>query len=239
MGSLLDGAREAEGTVVIIDVFRAFTTAAVAFVRGAERIILVGAIEDALALGSNGTGDVLVGEVGGKCPEGFDHNNSPFEMSRAALTGKTLVQSTRAGTVGVEAAARAKGIYTGAFVNALATAEAIRAAEPDVVTLVAMGWQAERETEEDTACARYLAELLGGRRPDVDQYRNPILATAEAKKFDDPAQPHFHPRDRDIALSADTVPFAIRVEREDGLLVARRESVPHVEAEILDNISPI
>ena len=33
--SLLEGARRAQGTVVIVDVFRAFTTAAVAFSRGA------------------------------------------------------------------------------------------------------------------------------------------------------------------------------------------------------------
>ena len=37
--SLLQGARESTGTVVIIDVYRAFTTAAVAFQRGAEKII--------------------------------------------------------------------------------------------------------------------------------------------------------------------------------------------------------
>ena len=124
-------------------------------------------------------------------------------------------------------------------VNALATAEAIRASDPETVTLVAMGWGAKRETEEDMACARYLALLLQGERPDVEAFRSPVLATAEARKFDDPAQPHFHPRDRDIALSVDAVPFAIRVNREDDLLVARRESVPHVEAELLDSVSPI
>lgn len=237
--SLLSGAREAVGTVVIIDVFRAFTTAAVAFARGVDRIVFVGRIEDALDLKARGVGDLLVGEVGGRRPEGFDHNNSPFELCRADLKGKTLIQSTRAGTVGVEAAVGAERIYTGAFVNALATAEAIRAAGPEVVTLVAMGWQAERKTEEDEACARYLAHLLRGERPDVGACTAAILNTVEARKFDDPAQPHFHPRDRDIALSADSVPFAIRVDREDGLLVARRESVPHVEAELLDSLAPI
>jgi 2-phosphosulfolactate phosphatase len=239
MGSLLDGAREAVGTVVVIDVFRAFTTAAVAFTRGAEKIILVGEIEDALALKAQGAGELLVGEVEGKRPAGFDHNNSPFEICRTDLKGKTLIQSTRAGTVGVEAATGADMIYTGAFVNALATAEAIRAANSEIVTLVAMGWGAKRETEEDTSCARYLAQLLQGDRPDVEAFRSPVLATAESRKFDDPAQPHFHPRDRDIALSVDTVPFAIRVDREDDLLVARREAVPHVEAELLDSVLPI
>ena len=48
--SLLEGAQQAEGTVVIIDVYRAFTTAAVAFLKGAEKIILVAEVEEALAL---------------------------------------------------------------------------------------------------------------------------------------------------------------------------------------------
>ena len=34
--SLISGAREAEGVVVVIDVFRCFTTEAVAFAKGAK-----------------------------------------------------------------------------------------------------------------------------------------------------------------------------------------------------------
>ena len=41
MGSLVRDAREATGTAIIIDVFRAFTTAAIAFDRGATQITLV------------------------------------------------------------------------------------------------------------------------------------------------------------------------------------------------------
>jgi 2-phosphosulfolactate phosphatase len=48
--SLLEGAKRAQGTVVIVDVFRAFTTAAVAFSRGAAKIVLVAEIDEALAI---------------------------------------------------------------------------------------------------------------------------------------------------------------------------------------------
>ena len=43
--SLLEGATRATGTVVIIDVFRAFTTAAVALANGASKIVMVGTVE--------------------------------------------------------------------------------------------------------------------------------------------------------------------------------------------------
>ena len=40
LASLSEGAQEAAGTTIIIDVFRAFTTVAVAFDRGATQIVL-------------------------------------------------------------------------------------------------------------------------------------------------------------------------------------------------------
>ncbi len=43
--SLIEGACRAEGTAIIVDVYRAFTTAAVAFSRGVQQIILVPEIE--------------------------------------------------------------------------------------------------------------------------------------------------------------------------------------------------
>ena len=46
--SMLPGAERAVGAVVIIDVFRAFTTAAVALAGGADKIIVVGDVEEAM-----------------------------------------------------------------------------------------------------------------------------------------------------------------------------------------------
>ena len=72
LGSLVRDAQEAQGTTIIIDVFRAFTTAAIAFGRGAKEITLVAEPEEAMELHRRGVGDYLMGEVGGKRPEGFD-----------------------------------------------------------------------------------------------------------------------------------------------------------------------
>ena len=139
LGSLVRDAREAQGTVIIIDVFRAFTTAAIAFANGASQIWLVAEIEEAFALQRRGIGDLIMGEVDGKRPEGFDFGNSPYEVSQVNLQGKTLLQSTRAGTVGVAAAAKAEEIYLGSFVVAEATVKAIQRASPALVSIIAMG----------------------------------------------------------------------------------------------------
>ena len=220
--SLLDGARRAEETVVIVDVFRAFTTAAVALARGVIKIIMVAEPDEALALRDKGLGDLTVGEVNGIRPEGFDFGNSPHEMTEAQLEGKTIIQTTRAGTTGVTAAVNASALYAGSFVTAKATAKAIRSDAPALVTIVAMGWNARRRTDEDELCAMYLRNLLEGRNPDVNALHTVARTGGEVAKFYDPNQPHFHQQDCEIALDIDRFDFAIAIEREDNLLIARR-----------------
>lgn len=225
IGSLLRGAQEAEGTVIVIDVFRAFTTAAVAFSRGAEKIVLVAEVEEALELRRQGIGQMCIGEVAGMRPEGFDLGNSPYDMSQADVDGKTLIQSTRAGTVGMSAVTKADQIYAGSFAIASATVQAVKRGNPKLVTIVAMGSEGMVRTDEDEQCAFFLRNLFQGREPDHDSVRTLVLAGYESQKYDDPSQPHFRPQDKELALRINSFPFAIKVNTEEGLLVARREDL--------------
>src|SRR6516225_1344419 len=59
--SLLEGARQATGTVAVIDVFRAFTTAAVALANGASSIVMVRTVEEALTFRDAGIGQICMG----------------------------------------------------------------------------------------------------------------------------------------------------------------------------------
>ena len=222
LGSLVRDAREAEGTVIIIDVFRAFTTAAIAFDRGADHIVLVAEIEEALALRDRGVGDLLMGEVDGTRPEGFDYGNSPFEISTADIAGKTIVQSTRAGTVGVAAAIKAKSIYLGSFTVAEATVKALKRENPELVSIIAMGDRGEYRSDEDEQCALYLRNLLEGRKPSEEAVRSVVMEGGQTQKFFDPAQSQYHPEDVELALQLNRYPFAMRIAKEDGLLVARK-----------------
>jgi 2-phosphosulfolactate phosphatase len=218
--SLLDGARRAQGAVVIVDVLRAFTTAAVALARGAEKIVLVASVHEALALRARGAGQLCMGEVDGKRPAGFDFGNSPWELSQADVRGRTLIHSTTAGTVGVTAV-QAESVWAAALVNAQATAQMFRREAPPLVTLVAMGAQARTRADEDELCVLYLRNLLEGRRPDHDAIRTLVRAAPEAQHYGDPMRPHFDPNDLEIALQIDSIPLAIQVQREADRLVAR------------------
>jgi 2-phosphosulfolactate phosphatase len=222
LGSLVRDAAEAEGTVIIIDVFRAFTTAAIAFDHGATQITLVAEVEEALELHQRGVGDLLMGEVDGKRPARFDFGNSPYEVSLADVAGKSIVQSTRAGTVGVAAASRAEAIYLGSFVVAESTVNAILKDNPPLVSIVAMGDQGRVRSDEDEHCALYLRNLLEGRRPNPEALRALIMAGGATQKFFDDAQPQYHPKDVELALQVSKYPFAMKVTRENGLPVARK-----------------
>jgi 2-phosphosulfolactate phosphatase len=223
IGSLLAGAEQATGRVAIIDVFRAFTTAAVALANGAAKITMVDTVEEALTLRDRGLGHLCIGEVRGRAPPGFDFGNSPFAIKEVDFTARTLVQRTSAGTQGIVAAARAERLYAASLVTADATARALRSGTPRRITLVAMGKDAVERTDEDELCALHLRNLLEGRPGDRDAVRRVILAGGEAARFHDPARPHLHPGDLDIALDIGRYDFAIRVAVEDGHLVARME----------------
>jgi len=174
--SLLAGAEKATGSVVIIDVFRAFTTAAVAFANGASHIFMVATVEEALSLKYSNVVQVCMGEVGGRKPEAFDFGNSPFELLSASLSGAAIAQRTSAGTQGVTIAARQSDrLYAGSFVTAHATARALRRGQPDRVTLVAMGDNGIVRTTEDELCALHLRNLLEDRPGDPDAIRRVIL----------------------------------------------------------------
>ena len=224
--SLLAGARKAEGTVVIIDVYRAFTTAAVAFQQGAAKIILTADVQDAVMFRRLKSGDLCVGEVDGKKPEEFDYNNSPHALSQIDLRDLVPILSTRAGTVGVNAARHADQIFGASLVNAAATAKVIAERSPSLVTLVAMGWGGLTRTDEDDVCAIYLKNLLQGHQPDANAAARFIRSCKESLKFDDSAQPHFHPKDRAIALKIDSVDFAIEIAQRNRMLVATRVDPP-------------
>ncbi|HKW79297.1 MAG TPA: 2-phosphosulfolactate phosphatase [Candidatus Limnocylindria bacterium] len=198
---------------MIVDVFRAFTTAAFCAAAGAREIVLVADHEEALAMKREEPRLFLTGEIGGRPIPGFDIGNSPSAIEKLDLAGRRVVQRTSSGTQGVVAATNARAILLGSFVVASATARYLRGA--DEVTLVAMGHGATEDADEDGACARYIAALLAGGDPGMPAVR--LDADHSAEGWPD----WFPRRDAELALEVDRFDFALPVTREKGLLIAR------------------
>jgi 2-phosphosulfolactate phosphatase len=203
------------GTAVIIDVFRAFTTAAFCVAAGAREIVLVATPEDAFAIRAREPSAFLTGEIGGRPIPGFDAGNSPSQIVDLDLSGRRVVQRSSSGTQGVVAAVACDEVVLGSFVIATATARYVRSRSRDVC-LVAMGDAGTLPNAEDEGCARLLeAQLLGA---PID----PAPLIAGLPQWRNTQWPWWFPkRDAELATEVDRFDFALPVAREDGLLVAR------------------
>ena len=217
---LIEGAKQAEGLVVIIDVFRAFSLECLLFAMGAKEIRPVGAIEEALAWREKDPEAVLIGERHGRKLDGFDFGNSPSTVDPEIICGKRIIHTTSAGTQGVTNAVHAEEILTGSFVNAQAIADYIRQRNPETVTLVCMGKEGLKPAEEDELCALYLRSLLTGEGiPDIDD-RLQSLRTGGGRHFFDPElQDVFPEKDFWMCIDRNRFNFVIRIEKTvDGLV---------------------
>ncbi len=155
--------KDAAGCTVVIDVFRAFSTACYLAGNNADLIIPLADLDQAYAMKHAHPEYLLIGERGGEIQDGFDFGNSPSALKNRDMTQKTVLLSTSAGTKGLlEAKDLAQTVLTGSFVNAGATVERIREISPETVSLLCMGWNGEEPADEDILCARYLEHALKG-----------------------------------------------------------------------------
>lgn len=210
----IEGAKQAEGLTVIIDVFRAFTVECFLADLGVEKIIPVGKVETCHALREAHPDYYLVGERKGIKLPGFDSGNSPSYLTTAVnLKGRTVVHSTSAGTQGiVYAAQKASEVITGSLVNASAIARYIKKQNPSVVTLVCMGLNGVEESAEDTLCAKYIKAKLLGEDLNIHKEIADLKNTAGAKFFDDVQKEHFPEPDFFMCLVPDIFNFVLKAD---------------------------
>lgn len=210
-------------TVVVIDVWRSFTTAAFAFDAGVRDIIPVDSAEEALALRGRFPGALLMGmgELGEPPAEGFDFGNSPAALMAHDLRGQRAIQCTPNGTRGIVCSAKAETLLASSFVCAGATVRYIKQRLPAQVTFVSTD-----EMGEDQACAEYMAALLRDETPDAATVLGHIhdnalqdFRTYVSKGIWTKAKGTALEADLDCCLSLDRFDFAMVVQQRDGLLV--------------------
>ncbi|MFW6264759.1 MAG: 2-phosphosulfolactate phosphatase [Bacillota bacterium] len=213
---LIEGAKNARGLTVVIDVFRAFSTAAYLFANGAERIIPVAKVETAHFLKSKNPGWILLGERKGKKIDGFDYGNSPFFIKNIDFTNKTIIHTSTNGTQGIANARYAKEIITGSFVNARAIADYIKLRNPENVSFVCMGNANVDIAEEDLLCAEYIISLLDNKNAVMEKEIINKLRISSGKRFFDTANKDWAPKeDFDLCLDFNHFPFVLRAESLD------------------------
>ncbi len=156
-----------DSTCVVFDILRATTTMMTALANGAEKIIPVTEISEAIALRKNNPSVLLAGERDGQrilaAQTGgidFDLGNSPREFIPEKVRGKTIVMTTTNGTRALQACVGAKTILIGSFLNLKALARWLAKHEKPAQLIFVCAGTFEQTAFEDVLAAGVLGQEL-------------------------------------------------------------------------------
>ena len=202
---------------MVIDVLRAFSTAAYAMSLGAERIVLAASLDQARALQVRTPGSLTLAD--GARVEGVDLVNSPALLADVPLRGRTVIVKTTNGTVAALAARDADPLLCASFVNAPATAAYLRARVVSAVSYVASGGA---DATEDIACAHYLDALVADPETPAQPYLDEAARSSARALLDRRAaagDTGVHPRDVELCLRAGAADVCLLGRHVDGAVV--------------------
>jgi 2-phosphosulfolactate phosphatase len=219
--SILDDPFVKSEAAVVIDVCRAFTTAAYVFFAGAQEIILVRTIQEAFQLKQENMDFLLLGEENGLPIDGFDYWNSPSEISTRNLSGKTIIQRTTAGTQGMVAFRDIPMLLAGTFVNAGATIQYLRDNRPESINFVMTGVHSATTGLEDEACADYFINSLNGNTVDSSGYLSRVRSWNPEKICSQPDLLRKLYEDLECCSKLDDFDFVMKASKLDQLLILK------------------
>ncbi len=148
-----------EGAAIIaVDVIRATTTAVTGVVLGRE-CYPVPSIEVAVPLAARLHNPLLVGELGGNRPYGFDLTNSPYELAHRTDAERPMILLSTSGTRLISAPPRAEQVYVACLRNWRAQAAWMIGRHERIVILGA-GTRGEFREEDQLCCAWIARELV-------------------------------------------------------------------------------
>ena len=174
--------------IVAVDVLRA-TTTAVTIAWTGRRCLPVATLEDAGATAARLERPLLVGELRGELPAGFDLQNSPSLLATRPDIERPAVLLSTSGTRIFGEAAAAAAVYAACLRNVSAQVAHLAARHPRVAVIGA-GTKGEFRREDQFGCARVAAGLLdaGYRAGDratlevVERWRHaPVQVCAEGR----------------------------------------------------------
>jgi 2-phosphosulfolactate phosphatase len=143
--------------IVAIDVIRAMTSAVTAVAMG-RQCFPVPSLEAALHLAAELNNPLMVGELGGEMPDGFDMNNSPAELARRTDIFRPMILLSSTGTKLIWEAGKCDAAYVACFRN-YASLSNYLVRHHRKVAVIGAGSRGEFR-EEDQMCCAWIAENL-------------------------------------------------------------------------------
>ena len=151
--------------VVAVDVIRATTTAVTGVALG-RQCFPVSSIREAVSLAQKLSNPLLVGELGGNMPYGFDMQNSPAQLESRTDIYRPMILLSTSGTRLITEFRDNEALYVACLRNFRALATHLLAHHPKVA-LVGAGTRGEFREEDQLCCAWIAEEIIGhGYKPE-------------------------------------------------------------------------
>lgn len=184
-----------QAVCVVFDILRATTSMITALANGAEAIIPVAEIAEAVALKQKNSNLLLAGERDGLRIRAeltgsidFDLGNSPREFTAEKVSGRTIVMTTTNGTRALRACSEARMVLVSSFLNLRATTNWILERKPQHLIMVCSGTGEEPALEDLLAagalCEKVWANYAGGQVSDAAEMARRIYPLFQSDLFE-------------------------------------------------------
>jgi len=144
--------------IVAIDVIRATTTATTALHAG-RRVFPARTTDEAFVVAAALRDPLMVGELGGNMPVGFDVTNSPAEIAVRADTHRPMVLVSSSGTQLMLSAAGGEAVYLACLRNYSALARHL-AGRHAHIAVIGAGTRGQFRREDQIGCALVAKQLM-------------------------------------------------------------------------------
>jgi len=237
---------------VVFDILRATTSMITALANGAEAIIPVEQIGEALEIRRQRPNVLLAGERDGVRIRAnltggidFDLGNSPREFTAEKVHGKTIVMTTTNGTRALRACESAKTVLIGSFLNLRTTANWLRDRKPQNLLLVCSGTYEQAAFEDILAagavCERVWPNYAGGTVADSAEIARRIYPLMQSNLLDAMKQSRNGRRLMGMPALRDDVWFSVQRETvsftaemsKDGIIQKSGAVTPEPQRDLL------
>lgn len=215
---------------IIIDVFRAFTTASYVLARSPARYLLTTDSKIISELALIYPDSLLIGKSEKNNSLIYDIPNSPTRTQHLEVKNKTILHRTEAGAKGVLQALKNPSdiVLAAGLVNADATVGYLKKLNIHHVNIIPMGHEATTPSLEDDICALYIHELIRGNQVSLKPFF-PAIRTGAGRYFFSHDQWQYPQEDFLRCLKLRRFNFAIQATANEDYAVLERRDIVNEE----------
>ena len=206
---------------IIIDVFRAFTTASYVLEQGPKTYILTSKCHVISRLEKNFQNPLLIGKPEKGSRLLYDIPNSPTRTKEVKTEGRPILHRTEAGARGILKARNTDLILAAGLVNANATAQYIRTLPQAKIKNFPMGHEGITPSLEDHICQLYIQACLRGEKMALSPFLSQ-LRKGPGRYFFSQDQWQYPIEDFARCVSTGRFNFAIQAEVKNDYAILSR-----------------